>query len=82
MFRINLELPAQILDEDAEIVHLITVIGPPYCLQEFSVWHGFIRMLGQIAEKIKLFWGQMLRPKNRWPRSERQSPRPVALREI
>ena len=34
---IRLDLLAQVLDEDAKIVHLVAVVGPPDRLQQFAV---------------------------------------------
>ena len=52
------DLLPKLIDEDAEVLHFISVVRPPGWLQVLRVGNGEIGIAGEITEEIKLLGGQ------------------------
>src|SRR5712692_8276780 len=61
MLRIRLDLLPQILDEDTQVIYLISVIGSPHGLQQLPMRDCLIRMLCEVPQQIEFFGRQMSR---------------------
>src|ERR1017187_3189579 len=52
---IPFDLLPQILDEDAQVIHLVAIVRAPDRLQQLAVGNRFVGALGEISEQVQLF---------------------------
>src|SRR5262245_50011103 len=52
---VRLDFFSKLVDEDAKVVDLIAVVGPPDRLQQLAVRHDFVRVGDEIAKQIEFF---------------------------
>jgi hypothetical protein len=56
MSRVWLDLLAQLIHEDAQVLHLISVIRTPDRLQELGLRERPTRISNQLLQQFELFW--------------------------
>ena len=59
MLGVSFDLFAEVLDEDAEIIDLIAVVGPPNSLQQLAMGQSLIGALRQITQEIQFLGGKV-----------------------
>src|SRR5690242_8495013 len=58
---VGLNLPAETLDKDAKVIHLIAIVRSPDGLQKLAMRHGLRSVLRQVSKQVQFFGCEMRR---------------------